>query len=153
MRRFQLHRTIDDSGVSGTGIVADGVEFDHQQAVLVWRGTYRTVEVTTVDTIVTIHGHGGHSHIVWLDPAPDEDQLCYVLRDLSNGDGADCSILPQYVWVFNRKVSAQKYARMHRSSESLSNLGPIEVYPLWLIMQNYERVASTSYYHRKREES
>ena len=28
MRRFVLRRLVDDSGISGVGIVADGVEFD-----------------------------------------------------------------------------------------------------------------------------
>ncbi len=29
MRRFQLNRIVDESGVSGTGVVAQGVEFDN----------------------------------------------------------------------------------------------------------------------------
>lgn len=40
--RFELHRDTDVSGVSGVGIVADGVVFPDGTAVLQWRGAWPT---------------------------------------------------------------------------------------------------------------
>ena len=36
MRLFKLQRKVDCSGVSGTGVVAEGVEFDDGQVALRW---------------------------------------------------------------------------------------------------------------------
>jgi hypothetical protein len=36
MRTFYLHRIADESGVSGTGLVAQGVEFDNGKCALTW---------------------------------------------------------------------------------------------------------------------
>lgn len=68
MKRFILDRIWDISGVSGTGIVADGVEFDDGQCVLSWRGRYHTLEVLPNEKAVRdIHGHEGSTIIVWID--------------------------------------------------------------------------------------
>ncbi|WP_028474102.1 hypothetical protein [Nocardioides alkalitolerans] len=69
MRRFELHRDQDVTGISGVGVVAEGVVFsdgttvvrwivgDHQSTVI-WRG---------VESVEAIHGHGGATQIVWVD--------------------------------------------------------------------------------------
>ncbi len=67
-RRFQLHRSRDVSGVSGTGVVADGVEFPDGGVVVRWRGRRpSTVVWSSVDDVHEIHGHGGATRVVWLD--------------------------------------------------------------------------------------
>ena len=67
MRLFQLHRDLDVSGISGTGIVADGVVFPDGVTVIRWRGERRsTVVWPGVDDVEAIHGHGGATRIVWL---------------------------------------------------------------------------------------
>lgn len=69
MRRFQLHRDVDATGVSGVGIVADGVEFHTEQCVLCWRTETTSVAVyRNADEVERIHGHGGATRIVWVDP-------------------------------------------------------------------------------------
>jgi hypothetical protein len=71
MRRFELHRTVDVSGVSGTGVVADGIVFPDGIAVLHWRGEWPTSVVwyeRGVEAVEHIHGHNGATHIVWVDP-------------------------------------------------------------------------------------
>ena len=71
-RRFELHRDHDVSGVSGVGIVADGVEFPDGVVALRWRGEWPTSVVfhdRGAEAVEKIHGHGGHTRIVWLDPA------------------------------------------------------------------------------------
>lgn len=68
MKRFQLVRSKDVSGVSGTGIVAEGVEFPNGQCVLHWLGRFSTVELSPdMDTLLGVHGHGGLTTVEWED--------------------------------------------------------------------------------------
>jgi len=68
MRRFELHRDDDETGVSGTGRVAEGVELWHRQCVLTWFGPHTSVAVyANIGTIDAVHGHNGKTRIVWLD--------------------------------------------------------------------------------------
>lgn len=69
MRRFELHRDDDVSGISGTGVVAEGVEFSDGRASLRWvTGEHRsTVAWDSIESAVAIHGHGGATRLVWLD--------------------------------------------------------------------------------------
>lgn len=70
MRRFQLHHDVDVSGVSGTGLVAEGVTFSDGGGVVRWlTGPASTVVWEDADSIEKIHGHGGATRIVWLDQA------------------------------------------------------------------------------------
>jgi hypothetical protein len=68
-RRFCLHREKDLSGISGTGIVAEGVEFTDGTVVIRWvAGDHRsTVVWDDIESVVFIHGHGGATQIVWID--------------------------------------------------------------------------------------
>lgn len=68
MRTFQLHRDVDVSGVSGTGIVADGAVFPDGVTVIRWRGERQsTVVWPSIEDVEAIHGHGGATRIVWTD--------------------------------------------------------------------------------------
>ena len=67
-RRFILHRHKDISQVSGTGRIAEGVQFHGGQCVLSWFGRYHTLEILpNLDTILAVHGHHGATTIEWLD--------------------------------------------------------------------------------------
>lgn len=68
MKRFELHREHDVSGVSGVGRVAEGVQFSDGSCVLRWL-TERasTVMWSSIDDVLVIHGHGGATQIVWVD--------------------------------------------------------------------------------------
>lgn len=69
-RPFQIHRDTDVSGVSGTGVVADGVEFPDGSVALRWRGDWPTSVVfhdRGIRGVEAIHGHGGATRVVWLD--------------------------------------------------------------------------------------
>lgn len=62
MRYFHLVRKEDVSGVSGTGKVAEGIEFHDGQVVLSWYGVHHTIEVLpSIDTLLAIHGHDGRT--------------------------------------------------------------------------------------------
>lgn len=78
MRNFNLDRFVDVSGLSGTGVVAEGVEFSDGTVVVRWLNAgvsdynrERGVKPTTVvhpdiQSVEALHGHGGATRIVWL---------------------------------------------------------------------------------------
>ena len=68
MRRFQLIRKEDVSGVSGVGLVAEGVEFHDRQVAVSWFGAHHCLSVwPSVEDVVAIHGHGGLTVVEWVD--------------------------------------------------------------------------------------
>lgn len=68
MRRFQLNRKIDISGVSGTGIVAEGVQFSNGVVTITWVVNLPTVEVhQNITSVTQIHGHEGSTALEWID--------------------------------------------------------------------------------------
>ena len=78
-RVFWLVRREDITGISGTGVVADGVQFPDGTTVVRWRprGTARpdVVKPTTVvhpdmESVIGLHGHNGATRVVWAD-VPD----------------------------------------------------------------------------------
>ncbi len=67
-KRFQLVRSEDVSGTSGTGIVAYGVAFGDGTAVIRWNTeTSSTAIYGSVKDIEKIHGHNGATIVSWLD--------------------------------------------------------------------------------------
>lgn len=79
MRTFHLQRNDDESGTSGEGIVAEGVEFQDGTVVLHWFNEDNVNTETTSDGLsvkpgpdgaedtIEVHGHGGKTEIVWHD--------------------------------------------------------------------------------------
>lgn len=69
MQRFVLERSEDVSGVSGTGTVAEGVEFSDKRVALRWIvGEWRsTVIWDSIEAVRIIHGHDGATKIRWID--------------------------------------------------------------------------------------
>lgn len=84
MRTFVLRRTEDVSGVSGTGIVAEGVEFTDGSAVVHWIvGDYHsTVVWPSLEAVIAVHGHGGATKVEFSDPrsAPIESTMAYSVH-------------------------------------------------------------------------
>lgn len=71
MRLFQLHRDEDESGISGVGVVAEGVEFTHGMVALTWLKPHRVVAVyENMKAVEEVHGHGGKTRVVFLDGQP-----------------------------------------------------------------------------------
>jgi hypothetical protein len=69
VRSFKLRRLADETGVSGTGIVAEGVEFTNGEATLSWLTKFRSIGVyPSVKTLMDIHGHGGKTVLEWDEP-------------------------------------------------------------------------------------
>lgn len=69
MRTFHLHREEDETGISGTGNVAEGVEFSDGRVVIRWQthgnDHHSTVVWDEIDSVLAIHGHNGKTRIVW----------------------------------------------------------------------------------------
>lgn len=71
--RIMLYRRQDRTGLSGTGMVADGVVWDDGKTVLQWRdhGLGRQLEIfDDIAQLEAIHGHNGQSLVVWCDHIP-----------------------------------------------------------------------------------
>jgi hypothetical protein len=68
MRRFHLQRQEDTSGISGTGNVAQGVEFDDGTCAMRWLTEFRSTALyDNIRDLVKIHGHNGATIVVWID--------------------------------------------------------------------------------------
>lgn len=70
MRRFELIRHHDETGISGTGPVAEGVEFGDGRVVLRWCTEGRPGSLVIWDSAadaLEIHGHAGATELVWID--------------------------------------------------------------------------------------
>lgn len=70
IRRFVLERSEDVSGVSGTGIVAEGCVFSDGAVVMRWTSEWPTSVVwhdRGVESLEHVHGHNGRTRIVWVD--------------------------------------------------------------------------------------
>lgn len=68
MKRFLLVRSEDVSGTSGTGVVAEGVQFSNGRVSLHWISQYESVEdVANIAVVEQIHGHEGKTRIEWVD--------------------------------------------------------------------------------------
>jgi hypothetical protein len=69
VRRFQLERDVDVSGVSGTGAVAFGAQAPDGTCVLWWAsGLESTTIYPSMETLLAIHGHGGLTRAIYIDP-------------------------------------------------------------------------------------
>lgn len=67
MRTFRLQRDIDETGISGVGVVAEGVEFGDGSCVVRWTGERAsTVCWSSISDVEAIHGHGGKTRVEWL---------------------------------------------------------------------------------------
>lgn len=67
-RLFVLQRDIDETGISGTGIVAEGVCFSDGTAAMRWTTELSSTAVyADMASLEAIHGHGGKTRIVWKE--------------------------------------------------------------------------------------
>lgn len=69
MNRFVLQRLEDETGISGEGFVAEGVQFTNGTVVLVWLTEVHSIAAIydNIDIVDQIHGHNGKTIIHWLD--------------------------------------------------------------------------------------
>jgi hypothetical protein len=72
-RTFELVRFRDLSGVSGTGVVAEGCVFTDGSVALRWRGNNPATAVwPDLESVLAVHGHQGATEVRWLEASPDD---------------------------------------------------------------------------------
>ena len=79
LRRFELVRTADESGVSGTGVVAVGVEFPDGAVAMQWLNEQNNRVQTErnglalypsrsgIEDAIEVHGHSGGTEVRFID--------------------------------------------------------------------------------------
>lgn len=68
IRTFHLLRSEDASGVSGTGVVAEGVEFSSGWVAMTWFTKYRSINIyENIKEVEAVHGHEGRTKVVFDD--------------------------------------------------------------------------------------
>lgn len=68
MRRFNLRRLEDETGISGTGIVTEGVVFTDNSVVMRWlTDTSSVAFYNSIEDVIIIHGHNGRTIVEWID--------------------------------------------------------------------------------------
>ena len=83
-RTFELDRKVDETGVSGTGVVAEGVVFHDGTVALRWKTANKSTTLfASVDEMVKVHGHGGATTVRYCDP----DRLDEQGREPATGEG------------------------------------------------------------------
>lgn len=66
MDPFFLKRIKDESGVSGVGFVAEGVQFSNGKCALSWRTKQSSIAIyDSIEVLEAIHGHNGKTKVVW----------------------------------------------------------------------------------------
>lgn len=71
-RRFQLDRSRDRTGISGKGIVAEGIEHRDGSVQYHWLSSPSTWQMAqSIHDVQHLHGHAGKTQVRWLDdPGP-----------------------------------------------------------------------------------
>jgi len=83
MRRFQVKRDEDESGVSGVGIIAEGCEFEDGSVAMKWLSHKSTITFfSNIKHLKDLHGHGGKTKVMWVDPDP----LAHAEEELEKTD-------------------------------------------------------------------
>ena len=68
MRRFHLRRLEDETGVSGTGIITEGIEFSDGSCAMRWLTNTSSVAIyANIEDLMIIHGHNGNTVVEWVD--------------------------------------------------------------------------------------
>jgi hypothetical protein len=72
-RRFKLVRSVDVTGISGTGEIAVGVRYPDGSCALFWlnHGTHGFYK--SLDQLHNIHCYNNNASIIWIDADDVED--------------------------------------------------------------------------------
>ena len=66
VRTFHLLRLEDESGVSGTGWVAEGAVFSNGWVALLWLTETPSLNFyPSIEAVQSVHGHGGLTRVVY----------------------------------------------------------------------------------------
>lgn len=82
---FVLRRNTDVTGISGTGVVADGVLFPDMRVATRWRssdGVAQTCAWDRLSHVKQIHGHNGATVVEMMPTSNLIDAVASILREL-----------------------------------------------------------------------
>jgi len=75
LKRFYLERTLDPVGISGTGVIAEGVVFSTGKVVLQWLTEYQSIGIyDSISDVLSIHGHNGTTSVVVIDVDQEDSE-------------------------------------------------------------------------------
>lgn len=68
-KTFTFVRDVDESGVSGTGVVAEGIEFSNGKVAVCFLSdkVKSAIVYDSIEDAVAIHGHGGKTRLVYTE--------------------------------------------------------------------------------------
>lgn len=84
MRVGHILRHEDESGVSGTGVVAEWIEYSDGEVVVHWLShTPSTNHYRNIKQLEQIHGHGGKTEMVtiWEEPKPERSADSEIVQE------------------------------------------------------------------------
>lgn len=89
MKRFYLMRLEDSTGVSGTGIVASGVEWPDGKVAMRWLvGDHKSTAIyDRIASVLAIHGHQGKTELRWIDAPANEPDMKHNINGNKNRQG------------------------------------------------------------------
>lgn len=104
---FRLVRDEDESGVSGTGHVADGVIWHDGTCTVHWRTQHTSTTVyKDFATVLAIHGHGGKTRVEFVEEHPYDRGVSDAAKDACENcpcasigglDARDAPTVPKYI--------------------------------------------------------
>lgn len=75
IKHFYLKRNEDESGVSGTGVVARGVVLPSGHCVMEWLTFTSSIAIyKNIGDVQEIHGHNGKTEIILGDPDSEQQK-------------------------------------------------------------------------------
>ena len=75
LKAFVLFRNKDISGVSGIGVVAEGVLFSNGKVALEWFGEHASTNIyDSLEDMLFVHSHGSATEVVWDDPPREKKE-------------------------------------------------------------------------------
>ncbi len=87
MKTFVLNRIKDISGISGTGIVAEGVIFSNGKVFVHWlKEPQSIVHWNSIQDLEKINGHNGNTIIVYSKNEPEHSQNEKTIKSQSIRD-------------------------------------------------------------------
>lgn len=108
MRRFELHRDYDETGISGTGVVAEGVVYENGWCSMIWKTEYFSlVAYPSIEHVEKIHGHQGKTRVVFIDPEEND-------AEVPRGYCAVCDATFAYAHVCRSRVRERTLLRRER---------------------------------------
>lgn len=136
---FRLIRTTDVSGTSGTGHVADGVQFPDGTCVLRWRTAKSSTAVYASHAdLMAIHGHDGATVCEWTSSRRPE--CCAEARRAAT-DGLVRLLIRQALGPFG-KLTGREFAAVVASGILATEPSGVSVEEVAALGDSAERIAA-----------